>query len=117
MLAQLVGACDASCVCPQVELRVLMEPSWAVLEFELASALHGVIKKYWKQQRVQRDMLFRPNPQVRLQKNRALRGPCKAAIWHVAAAAGSLFSRGLQAANDFATAPCQGGVRYDALAF
>lgn len=49
----------------KVELRVLMEPSWAVLEFELASALHGVIKKYWQRQSVRRDMLFRPNPQVR----------------------------------------------------
>lgn len=44
---------------------MLMEPSWGVLEFELASALHGVIKKYWNKQSVRRDMLFRPNPQVK----------------------------------------------------
>ena len=49
---------------PQVELRVLMEPSWAVLEFELASAMHGVIKKYWRSQNVRREMIFRPMPQV-----------------------------------------------------
>ena len=41
-----------------------MEPSWAVLEFELASAMHGVIKKYWRSQNVQREMIFRPMPQV-----------------------------------------------------
>ncbi len=48
-----------------MEVRVLMEPSWAVLEFELASALHGVIKMYWRRYNVRSQLIFRPNPQAR----------------------------------------------------
>ncbi|KAK9831494.1 hypothetical protein WJX81_002371 [Elliptochloris bilobata] len=72
LYAQAAATCCAlaralSCKCPkmQVGLRVLMEPSWAVLEFELASALHGVIKKYWKSQHIRRELIFRPMPQIR----------------------------------------------------
>ena len=43
---------------------MLMEPSWAVLEFELASALHGVLKNYWHSQQVRRKTMFRPRSQV-----------------------------------------------------
>ena len=57
-----------------------MEPSWGVLEFELASALHGVIKKYWNKQSVRRDMLFRPNPQVKFYQT------CFGACWKLASA-------------------------------
>lgn len=48
----------------QVEMPVLMEPSWAVLEFELASALHGVVKNYWHSHQVRRKTIFRPRSQV-----------------------------------------------------
>ena len=58
--------CPSVHVWLQVELPVLLEPSWAVLEFELASALHGVIKKYWYSQQVRRKTIFRPRSQVRL---------------------------------------------------
>lgn len=46
----------------QARLRLLLEPSYAVLEFELASALHCIINSHWK--RMQQNSAFRPAIQV-----------------------------------------------------
>jgi hypothetical protein len=43
-------------------LHVILEPSWAVLEFELASVLHCIVKSYWE--RMQAGRIFRPTLQV-----------------------------------------------------
>ncbi len=51
--------------CPaqqHARLRVMMEPSWAVLEFELASVLHCIVNSYWS--RMQAGKIFRPTLQV-----------------------------------------------------
>ena len=50
-------------------MRMLLEPSWAVLEFELAAMLHCVIASYWA--RMQAGRVFRPTLQVRLYRLRA----------------------------------------------
>ena len=41
---------------------MILEPSWAVLEFELASVLHCIVKSYWE--RMQAGRIFRPTLQV-----------------------------------------------------
>ena len=46
----------------QARLRLLLEPSYAVLEFELASALHCIINSHWK--RLLQNAAFRPTVQV-----------------------------------------------------
>jgi hypothetical protein len=45
-------------------MRVLLEPSWAVLEFELAAMLHCVIASYWA--RMQAAHVVRPTLQARV---------------------------------------------------
>ena len=47
----------------QARLRLLLEPSYAVLEFELASALHCIINAHWE--RLLQNATFRPTVQVR----------------------------------------------------
>ena len=46
----------------QARLRLLLEPSYAVLEFELASALHCIINAHWE--RMLQNAAFRPTVQV-----------------------------------------------------
>ena len=53
---------DAGTVQAQARLRLLLEPSYAVLEFELASALHCIINSHWK--RLLQNAAFRPTVQV-----------------------------------------------------
>ena len=50
------------CLQAQGRLRLLLEPSYAVLEFELASALHCIIHSHW--QRMLQNSAFRPSVQV-----------------------------------------------------
>lgn len=59
-IAFLTGA--VSCMQGQAHMRLQLNPSYPVLEYELASALHCVINGYW--QRMQRDPNFRPTVQV-----------------------------------------------------
>ena len=40
----------------------MLEPSWAVLEFELASVLHCIVNSYWS--RMQAGRIFRPTLQA-----------------------------------------------------
>lgn len=47
----------------QAHMRLLLNPSYPVLEFELAAALHCVINTFW--QRMQSDPNYRPTLQVR----------------------------------------------------
>lgn len=46
----------------QARLRLLLEPSYGVLEYELASALHCIIYAHW--QRLLHNTAFRPTVQV-----------------------------------------------------
>lgn len=48
-------------------MRLLLEPSYATLEFELASALHCIISSYWRRMQVAKPRGttgFRPEVQV-----------------------------------------------------
>ena len=92
----------------QVELRVLMEPSWAVLEFELASALHGVVKKYWRSQQIRRELIFRPMPQVWLAC--CSKSSCNSNLivpWD-----GSCLTQGFKLLRTFAERPASFGAPY-----
>ena len=59
-----MAGCEAASACLQAQgrLRLLLEPSYAVLEFELASALHCIIHSHW--QRLLQNSAFRPSVQV-----------------------------------------------------
>ncbi len=49
-------------------MRLLLEPSYATLEFELASALHCIISSYWRRMQgatPRGTTGFRPEVQVR----------------------------------------------------
>ncbi|BDA49628.1 hypothetical protein COCOBI_14-2480 [Coccomyxa sp. Obi] len=48
----------------QAHMRLLLNPSYPVLEYELAAALHCVINAFW--QRMQSDPNYRPTLQVRV---------------------------------------------------
>ncbi len=65
---------DAGTVQAQARLRLLLEPSYAVLEFELASALHCIINSHWK--RLLQNAAFRPTVQVHLYQTLAFDPLC-----------------------------------------
>lgn len=58
-----VGTKSKACPAQQnARMRVMLEPSWAFLEFELASVLHCIVNSYWA--RMQAGRIFRPTLQV-----------------------------------------------------
>lgn len=64
----------SACLQAQGRLRLLLEPSYAVLEFELASALHCIIHSHW--QRLLQNSAFRPSVQVLRHPARLTLTPC-----------------------------------------